>query len=97
MTGIGFIGGGAFIKQDGSTDGTVTAASIRCTGAIGAAVAFDRFGIALALALFAFLTLLVFKPIKDLMHDGPSASASGRSGQKDVKGYAHLAAAALAL
>ena len=36
-----------------------------------------------ALALSTFLTLLVFKPIKDLMHDGPSASASGRSGQKD--------------
>jgi len=84
MTGIGFIGGGAIIKQGGSTHGTATAASIWCTGAIGAAVAFDRFGIALALALFTFLTLLVFKPIKDLMHDGPSAGAAGRTGKKDV-------------
>jgi putative Mg2+ transporter-C (MgtC) family protein len=83
MTGIGFIGGGAIIKQAGSTHGTATAASIWCTGAIGAAVAFDRFGIALALALFTFLTLLVFKPIKDLMHDDSSARASGRTGQKD--------------
>jgi putative Mg2+ transporter-C (MgtC) family protein len=83
MTGIGFIGGGAIIKQAGSTHGTATAASIWSTGAIGAAVAFNRYGIALALALFTFLTLLVFKPIKDLMHDGPSARASKRSGQKD--------------
>jgi putative Mg2+ transporter-C (MgtC) family protein len=84
MTGIGFIGGGAIIKQAGSTHGTATAASIWCTGAIGAAVAFDRFGIALALALFTFLTLLVFKPIKDLMHDDSSDGASGRTRQKDA-------------
>jgi len=84
MTGIGFIGGGAIIKQAGTTHGTATAASIWCTGAIGAAVAFDRLGIAVALALITFLTLLVFKPIKGLIHDGPSADASGRAGQKDV-------------
>ena len=84
MTGIGFIGGGAIIKQGGTTYGTATAASIWSTGAIGAAVAFDRFDIALALALFTFLTLLVFKPINDLMNNDPSARESGRTEQKDV-------------
>ena len=37
--------------------GTATAASIWNTGAIGAAVAFDRFEIALVLGLVNFLTL----------------------------------------
>jgi putative Mg2+ transporter-C (MgtC) family protein len=80
MTGIGFIGGGAIIKQDGATHGTATAASIWSTGAIGAAVAFDRWGIAVALALFTFLTLLVFRPIKGMIHDQSPDRGPGRDG-----------------
>ena len=67
MTGIGFIGGGAIVKQDGTAHGTATAAAIWGTGAIGAAVAFHRYEIAVLVALLNFLTLLVFKPIKGLI------------------------------
>jgi putative Mg2+ transporter-C (MgtC) family protein len=81
MTGIGFIGGGAIIKQPGSTVGTATAASIWSTGAIGAAVAFDRFGIALALAVVTFLTLFLFIPIKELIGEKRSSGASKRTGK----------------
>jgi putative Mg2+ transporter-C (MgtC) family protein len=42
ITGIGFIGGGAILKDRGSVRGTATAASIWNTGAIGAAVALRR-------------------------------------------------------
>ena len=38
ITGIGFIGGGAILKQGGSVHGTATAASLWATGAIGTAV-----------------------------------------------------------
>jgi putative Mg2+ transporter-C (MgtC) family protein len=67
MTGIGFIGGGAIVKQDGSAYGTATAAAIWSTGAIGAAVAFHRYEIAVSLTLFNLFTLLVLAPIKGML------------------------------
>ena len=57
LTGIGFIGGGAILKEKGNVAGTATAASIWSTGAIGMAVAWDRFEIALTLSLMTFVTL----------------------------------------
>jgi len=57
MTGIGFIGGGSILKHDDTVSGTATAASIWNVGAIGAAVAWQRFEIALVLALVNFVTL----------------------------------------
>ena len=38
ITGIGFIGGGAILKQGANVHGTATAASLWATGAIGASV-----------------------------------------------------------
>lgn len=64
MTGIGFIGGGAILKDGGSVHGTATAASIWNTGAVGAAVAFQRYEIAIALALVNFLILRFLKTLK---------------------------------
>ncbi|MEZ4281708.1 MAG: MgtC/SapB family protein [Myxococcota bacterium] len=57
MTGIGFIGGGSILKGEGTVSGTATAASIWNTGAIGAAVAWQRYEIAIALSLVNFLLL----------------------------------------
>lgn len=69
MTGIGFIGGGAIVKEGGTAHGTATAATIWSTGAIGAAVAFHRYEIAVLVSLLTFLTLLVFEQIKGLIHN----------------------------
>jgi putative Mg2+ transporter-C (MgtC) family protein len=63
MTGIGFIGGGAILKQDTNVHGLATAASIWNTGAIGAAVAFERTEIAIILSLINFLVLFFFTPL----------------------------------
>lgn len=57
ITGIGFIGGGAILKNRGSVHGTATAASIWSTGAIGTAVALDRLEIAIVLAALTWGTL----------------------------------------
>ena len=58
ITGIGFIGGGAILKQDdGIVRGTATAASLWATGAIGLAVAGGRLEIAVPLSLATFATL----------------------------------------
>lgn len=65
MTGIGFIGGGAILKDGGRVSGTATAASIWNTGAIGTAVAWGRFEVALVLSLVNFLTLWVMSSVKE--------------------------------
>lgn len=64
IAGIGFIGGGAILKESGSVHGTATAASIWNTGAIGASVAFRRYEIAIVLSLINFATLRILTPLK---------------------------------
>ena len=63
--GIGFIGGGAILKNKDSVKGTATAASLWGTGAIGVAVAWGHFEIGAMLSLIAFLTLRYLKELKD--------------------------------
>lgn len=58
-TGIGFIGGGAILKQGEIVHGTATAASIWATGAIGAAVGLGSYDIAVLLSVITFVTLWV--------------------------------------
>ena len=65
VAGIGFIGGGAILKAEGSVRGTSAAASIWNTGALGAAVALDRFYVAAMLALLNLFALRFFHPVKD--------------------------------
>ncbi|MCB0310715.1 MAG: MgtC/SapB family protein, partial [Bdellovibrionales bacterium] len=67
MTGIGFIGGGAILKNSKSVRGTATAASIWNTAAIGAAVALRRYDFAIALTLLNFLILNLIPPIKKVV------------------------------
>ncbi|WP_020207525.1 MgtC/SapB family protein [Gilvimarinus chinensis] len=64
ITGIGFIGGGAILKNNNQTIGTATAASIWNTGAIGIAVAYSRYEIALVLAVTNFVILQFATPLK---------------------------------
>ena len=74
ITGIGFIGGGAILKERGSVHGTATAASIWNTGAIGIAVAYGRYEIALVLSAINFATLRFMMPLKAHAKNGASAA-----------------------
>lgn len=65
MTGIGFLGGGAIVKQGIDVHGLATAASIWNTAAVGAAVAFGRYEIAIVLSLVNFAVLQGMGPVKD--------------------------------
>ena len=65
ITGIGFIGGGAILKSNGSVRGTATAASIWNTGLIGIAVAFHRYEIAILLAVINVVTLRFVRHLKE--------------------------------
>ncbi len=64
MTGIGFIGGGAILKSREHVHGTATAAGIWVTGAIGAATAYGRFGLAVLLSAMTMLVLAVLGAIE---------------------------------
>ena len=64
MTGIGFIGGGAIFRQGPTVHGAATAASIWCVGALGAAVGFRAYDIAVVLALVNLVTVRL-KPRQD--------------------------------
>jgi putative Mg2+ transporter-C (MgtC) family protein len=55
ITGMGFIGGGAIIKESGRTMGTANAAGIWLTGAIGISVAYSRYEVALVLSFIGYL------------------------------------------
>jgi putative Mg2+ transporter-C (MgtC) family protein len=68
ITGIGFIGGGAIVKEAGRVGGTATAAGIWITGAIGISVAYARYEIALTLSVLSFLIFQFFSYFK--RHEG---------------------------
>lgn len=64
VTGIGFLGGGAIVKKGTNIVGTTTAASIWNMGAIGIAVAFYRYEVAIALSVLNSVTLFLVSRIK---------------------------------
>ena len=80
ITGIGFIGGGAIFKGKDHVTGMASAASLWNTGAIGIAVAFNRFEIAIALSLLNIVTLYLVGQLQKSVdtlhendHDNPDA------------------------
>lgn len=64
IAGIGFVGGGAILRDGNSVHGTATAASILNTAAIGASVAMGHGEIGLVLALLNLFTMKVLARLK---------------------------------
>ncbi len=64
ITGIGFVGGGAILKEGATVRGTATAASIWNAGVIGASVAMGHAEIAIVLAALNLFTLRALLPVK---------------------------------
>lgn len=64
VSGIGLVGAGAIIEDRVRVHGTATAASILGTSAIGTAVAFGGYDIAIAISALSYFTLLFMKPLK---------------------------------
>jgi putative Mg2+ transporter-C (MgtC) family protein len=71
ITGMGFIGGGAILRQSDSVKGTATAASLWVTGAIGAAVGLGSYDVAVVLAIATVITLWAMEPLKRWGHLSP--------------------------
>lgn len=77
ITGVGFIGGGAILKQGGRAKGTATAASLWATGALGAAVGYGLYDIAIVLSLTTFLTLRSARPMKAAARSAEASRPQG--------------------
>lgn len=71
VTGIGFIGGGAILRDKQHVTGIATAASILSIGVTGAAVGLGSYHIAVVLSLFNFLTLRLLLPLKRELDQEP--------------------------
>ena len=71
MAGIGFIGGGAILKDGPIVRGTATATAIWSTAAVGASVAFRRIEIGIAISLVTFLTFQLMPPVKEEIETEP--------------------------
>jgi putative Mg2+ transporter-C (MgtC) family protein len=65
ISGIGFIGAGAILKEGATVKGTATAASIWSAAVIGVAVAMERYDIAIMLSVLNLFTLRVLLPLKN--------------------------------
>jgi putative Mg2+ transporter-C (MgtC) family protein len=74
IAGIGFVGGGAILKEGTTIHGAATAASILNTGVVGAAVALGKFDVAIVLAAVNGLTLHFMRPWKQKL-DSPDGAA----------------------
>jgi len=73
MTGIGFIAGGSIIHDANSVRGTATAASLWNMGAVGASVAYGRYGLAVLLCILNYFCLLLLRPVEERIKRGGDA------------------------
>jgi putative Mg2+ transporter-C (MgtC) family protein len=73
IVGMGFIGGGAILKQNGAVVGTATAASLWATGAMGLAVGLGAYDVAVTVCVITFLTLKLLPAFKQENGEDPNA------------------------
>ncbi len=64
ITGMGFIGGGAILKNGAEVHGTATAAALWATGAIGVSAALSAYDVAVVITGFTAVTLYALGPLK---------------------------------
>lgn len=78
MTGVGFVGGGAILREGGTVRGTSTAVSIWTTGIIGAAIAYEYYRIAVIISLINYLAFQVLTPVVHQVESTEGAEGSER-------------------
>jgi putative Mg2+ transporter-C (MgtC) family protein len=76
MTGIGFVGAGAIVKEREEAHGVATAAAIWTTGGIGASVAYGYYGMAASVCV---LSLFILRILPRLARRTRVASGSDRT------------------
>lgn len=66
VTGIGFLGAGVIMTRQGAVLGLTSAATVWVLSAIGAAIGFEMYEIAISTSVVTVLLLIVFQWLEDL-------------------------------
>ena len=68
VTGIGFIGAGVIFKEGISVKGLTTAALIWITAALGMAIGYHKYPLAIVVALIVVINLFILEPVHRFIH-----------------------------
>jgi len=66
ITGVGFLGAGSIIRQEGFVHGLTTAASVWMVSAVGVAVGVHAYGLAVTGAILALVVLEIFRRVEKM-------------------------------
>ncbi|HXC26028.1 MAG TPA: MgtC/SapB family protein [Gemmatimonadaceae bacterium] len=80
ITGIGFVGGGAIVKDQFKVRGTATAAGVWATAVLGAAVGYGRLDLAVVLGVATFVTLRILTAYERRSRERPQTPNDGAAG-----------------
>ena len=69
VTGIGFIGAGVIFKEGISVNGLTTAALIWVTAALGMAIGYHNYPIAIVVSVMVVITLFVLEPVQRFINN----------------------------
>lgn len=70
VTGVGFLGAGTIMRQEGFVHGLTTAASVWMVAAVGVAVGCEAYGLAGAATALAFIVLRGYRWIERMLSPG---------------------------
>lgn len=68
VTGIGFIGAGVIFKEGISVNGLTTAALIWLTAALGMAIGYHNYPLAIVVSIIVVITLFVLEPVQNFIN-----------------------------
>lgn len=85
MTGIGFVGAGAIMKERGEVHGVATAAAVWTTGGIGASVAYGYYQIAVALCVLSLFILAIMPRLEQRLRKARPTDAAGAREDDDSR------------
>lgn len=71
VSGIGFLGAGVIMRQDGGVQGLNTSATIWCSGAVGAAAGSNMYTISILATLFILSINIFLRPIVNIIDRKP--------------------------
>lgn len=69
VTGIGFIGAGVIFKEGISVNGLTTAALIWVTAALGMAIGYHNYPLAIVVSIIVVITLFVLEPVQRFINN----------------------------
>jgi putative Mg2+ transporter-C (MgtC) family protein len=69
VTGIGFIGAGVIFKEGISVNGLTTAALIWVTAALGMAIGYHNYPLAIVVSIMVVITLFVLEPVQRFINN----------------------------